>query len=148
MKNDDRSIYEMEIKPFTQVAIIISTALVLMLSWLAARELGIDLKQRTPWLISSGLMLFFGLFNSVFSLSATDRMRYWRDSIFGYIVLGFGGGFLAWLFSGLTIDEAGAFKWMYFIFTFSFITFLTIINIMRKIVDLAQKQDKRLRGEE
>lgn len=148
IKNEETSIFEREIAPLYQVAIVIGLAVTLMVIWKLCMISGLELKQRTPWLISSSLMLFFGLFNSVFSLTAHERFKYWRDSIYGYLLLGFIGGGLAWLFSGLTINEAGAFKWMYFIFTFSFIIFLTIINLMRKIVELAQKEDRRLRGEE
>lgn len=148
IENSDASIFEKNIPPLMQAGIVLVTALVFMLCWKAAVHFGVDLRQRTPWLISSALMLFFGLFNSVFSLSAEKRFVYWRDSIYAYILLGVLGGLMAWGFSGLTIDEAGSFKWMYFIFTFSFIIFLTIINLMRKIVELAQKQDRRLRGEE
>jgi hypothetical protein len=148
IENSDASIFEKNIPPLMQAGIVLVTALVFMLCWKAAVHFGVDLRQRTPWLISSALMLFFGLFNSVFSLSAKKRFVYWRDSIYAYALLGVLGGLMAWGFSGLTIDEAGSFKWMYFIFTFSFIIFLTIINLMRKIVELAQKQDRRLRGEE
>ena len=148
IENSDASIFEKNIPPLMQAGIVLVTALVFMLCWKAAVHFGMDLRQRTPWLISSALMLFFGLFNSVFSLSAEKRFIYWRDSIYAYVLLGVLGGLMAWGFSGLTIDEAGSFKWMYFIFTFSFIIFLTIINLMRKIVELAQKQDRRLRGEE
>ena len=148
IENSDASIFEKNIPPLMQAGIVLVNALVFMLCWKVAVHFGVDLRQRTPWLISSALMLFFGLFNSVFSLSAEKRFVYWRDSIYAYILLGVLGGLMAWGFSGLTIDEAGSFKWMYFIFTFSFIIFLTIINLMRKIVELAQKQDRRLRGEE
>jgi hypothetical protein len=138
----------MEITPTKQAGIILAMMLVFNLLWVIATSAGVDLEQRFPWLIATALMLFFGLFNSVFSLTSSDRMAYWRNSIIAYAVICASGGVLAWLFSGLTMDEAGAFKWMYFIMTFSFITFLTIVNLMRKIVDIAQKQDKRLRGEE
>ena len=138
----------MEITPVKQVAIILAMMVIFNLLWVIASSAGVELEQRFPWLIATALMLFFGLFNSVFSLVSADRLLYWRNSIIAYIVICATGGLLAWLFSGLTMDEAGAFKWMYFIMTFSFITFLTIVNLMRKIVDIAQKQDKRLRGEE
>lgn len=148
MEQDSRSIYQMEIKPWRQVVIILGMMVSIMLLWMGANAAGAGLEQRFPWLTVTALMLFFGLFNSVFSLTSADRMKYWRDSIFAYITICTVGGGLAWLFSGLTITEAGAFKWMYFIITFSFITFLSIVNMMRKIVEIAQKQDSRLRGED
>jgi hypothetical protein len=58
------------------------------------------------------------------------------------------GGLLAYLISGLSIDEAGSYKWILFIFTFCYILFLSIVRAMKKIVTIAQKQDKRLRGED
>lgn len=148
MENSETSIFEKNISPLIQAASVIALAIVAMSLWKLGSQLGVETKQRTPWLISSSLMLFFGLFNSVFSLASKNRFTYWRNSLYAYVLLGIIGGLLAWAFSGLTINEAGAFKWMYFIFTFSFIVFLTIINLMRKIVEIAQKQDKKLRGEE
>ena len=58
------------------------------------------------------------------------------------------GGLLAHYISGLSMDEAGHFRWLYICFTFTFLVFLSIVNLMRKIVDIAKRQDARLRGEE
>ena len=54
---------------------------------------------------------------------------------------------MSWAFSGLTIDEAGSFRWLYVVFTMGYIILLAIVRSMRRIVAMAQKQDKRLRGE-
>ena len=145
---ENQSIFDRNIRPLVQCTIVLGLALIMMICWKIANSFGMELKQRTPWLISSSLMLFFGLFNSVFSITTKNRLTYYRDSVYSYVILGVLGGLLAWLFSGLSIDEAGAFKWMYIIFTFSFVVLLTIVNLMRKIVELAQRQDRKLRGEE
>lgn len=137
------SIYAKALSPVRQLLIVLAIELVLMIiSWAAGDVMPAEL----PWTISLGLLLFFSLFNTIFSVAAQDRMRYWRDSIFSYVGLMVLGGLMAWAFSGLTISEAGAFRGMYLIITFCFILFLTIINLIRKFVEIAQREDHRLRG--
>ena len=65
-----------------------------------------------------------------------------------FIALLVGGGFLAYLVSGVTIDEAGSFRWLYVVLTMGYLIFLAIVQSMKRIVDIAIQQDKRLRNEE
>jgi hypothetical protein len=58
------------------------------------------------------------------------------------------GGGMAWGFSGVALQEAGSISWILFVFSFGYLVFLSIVNLMRFVVELAQKQDKGLRGEE
>ena len=102
----------------------------------------------SPWEIMASCVLFFALVNCVFSLQAKSLLIYWRNSIFSFAGLLFLGGGLAWLFSGVPIKEAGSISWILFVFSFGYLIFLSIVNIMRFVVELAQRQDKRLTGEE
>jgi len=82
------------------------------------------------------------------SISALDQNKYWMQSIIGYVGIVVLGGVLAYFFSGVNMDEVGAYKLIYMIFTLGYVILLGVVRSMRKIVKIAQEQDKRLRGED
>ena len=71
-----------------------------------------------------------------------------KPGVFAFAILLVIGGLLAWAFSGVSIYEAGTVSWLYFVLTFGYLVFLSIVNLIKFLVKLAQKQDKSLRGEE
>ena len=101
-----------------------------------------------PWTIAASFTLLFAVMNSVLSLGASDQNKYWGNSIIAYMAVVVAGGFIAWLVSGQNIYEAKSFRWIYIVFTFGYLLFLSIVRLMRKIVQIAQDQDARLRGED
>ena len=149
MNNWDNSVYARNISPFLQASLVLGLIILFMVLsyFLLYFEVG-GVKQGAPWTVFATFMLFYALINSVLSISAVSRNKYWLHSIISYVILGIVGGGLAYLFSGLSIDDAGSYRWILLIFTFCYILFLSIVRAMKKIVTIAQKQDKRLRGEE
>lgn len=144
-----QSIFQKEIHPIYQAgaAIALNTIGILIFSGT------IDFENSPSdavvlWEISFSILLAFMLFNSVFSIAYNNRVKYFRDSIFCFMAVAALGGVLAHYMSGMSMDEAGHFRWLYLCFTFTFLVFLSIVNLMRKIVDIAKRQDARLRGEE
>lgn len=136
-------------KPVFQLAIIL--VIMVLLTGIIHYTMSPEQRELSPnsaWEIMASCVLFFGLVNCVFSLQAKTLVTYWRNSIFSFIGLLLIGGGLAWLISGVPLNEAGSISWILFVFSFGYLVFLSIVNIMRFVVDLAQKQDKRLRGEE
>lgn len=105
-------------------------------------------KPNIYWINTIAFLLVYSIFNSILSLISADQNKYWGQSIATFIGVAVVGGILAYLFSGLTIDEAGSFRWLYMVFAMGYIIFLALVRTIRKIVQIAQKQDKRLRGEE
>lgn len=145
----EKSIFEYKVSPFLQAGAIIAVILVFNLgSFLIGKTGLVDVDAGTPWLISSSFTLFFAIFNSVLSLSTDNQNQYWSQSIMAYGLVVVVGAGIAFLVSGTNMDAVGTYKWLYVVFTIGYILFLSIIRTMRKIVLLAQKQDKRLRGEE
>lgn len=143
-----QSIFQKEIHPTYQagVAIVLNVLAVFILNST------IDVSANPAdgiilWEISFSILLGFMLFNSVFSIPYNNRMQYFRDSIFCFMAVAGVGGVLAHYLSGLSMDEAGHFRWLYIVFTFTYLIFISIVNLMRKIVDIAKRQDARLRGE-
>lgn len=106
-----------------------------------------DSQSNMPWVFVLAMTLFYALFNSIFGLKSQKPVRYFGHSIYSYVGLLVVGSLLAWLFSGLTIDEAGSFRWLYVVLTFGYIIFIVISRLMKQIVEIAMKQDDRLRGE-
>ncbi len=136
-------------KPIFQLAsILVLFVLLVGLLYIAMSEEERALSPNTAWEIMASCVLFFSLVNCVFSLQSKSVTTYWRDSIFSFMGLLVIGGALAWLFSGVSLKDAGSISWILFVFSFGYLIFLSIANIMKFVVELAQKQDKRLRGEE
>jgi hypothetical protein len=147
--NDTSSIDYKKATPIKQGLVVIALILIFDLFSLAG-GVGEDgfFKPSIFWINTIAFLLVYSLFNSILSLSSEDQNKYWGQSIATFAGICIIGGVLAYLFSGLTIDEAGSFRWLYMVFGMGYIIFLAMIRTIRKIVEIAQKQDKRLRGEE
>ncbi len=133
--------------PILQLGLI----LLLMLVFMTIAQLtNIETSQYNTgaWEVMAAFVLFYTLVNCVFSLQSKDIMTYFRNSVFCFIGLLVLGSGLAYLFSGVSLNEAGSMKWILMVFSIGYLVFLSIVNLMRFIVELAQRQDKRLRGEE
>jgi beta-lactamase regulating signal transducer with metallopeptidase domain len=128
--------------PIMQAGMTLIFALVLMLvlqlvKWSGAAVIG----NRNFWIIAGTAILTFALFNSVLSLSTKDMNKYWVQSTASYAVLMVACGGLAYLFSAMTINQAGSFRWIFMVLTFGYLLFLSMMRFMRKIVQIAQKED-------
>jgi hypothetical protein len=123
------------------VLCILSTAMVVLFVLKTTGTMDVD--NRAFWVIGGASTLFFGLFNSIISLGASDMNVYWFRSTSSYTVLMVASGCLAFLFSGLKMEEAGSFKFIYMVLTFGYLLFLSIMRFMRKIVQLAQIEDEK-----
>jgi len=101
-----------------------------------------------PWICVCAMMLFYAMLNTVMSIPHKDLGTYWWKSIVGYLLLGGLGGLVAYGASGLTIDEAGSARWLYVVFSFGYLVFISIIQFIKLIVSLAQKQDDIIHGKQ
>ncbi len=143
------SLFEKQIPPHYQFVVILGLAVVLMLfSSLLPTAPYASTAGIMPWVVLCGMILFFALINSILSFSATDGSKYWMQSVFSFGALLIVGGILAWAISGVSINEAGSVRWIYFVLTFGYLVFLSIVNLIKFFVALARRQDSRLRGEE
>jgi hypothetical protein len=72
----------------------------------------------------------------------TDHVsnNYWGISIFVYVSLAVLSGLIAYLASNLSVYEAGSYKFIYFVITFGYLVFISIMGFMKKIVAFAQKE--------
>ncbi len=145
----DDSWFARDIDPKWQAIIILAAIPSLtFLFWLPSLLGAFAVSSHLAWTVSAAMTLFYAVINSILSLSTKDQVRYWGRSIGGYAAVVIIGGLFSYVVTGLSIYEAKSFAWIYVVFSFVYLVFLTIVSLMRKIVTIAQKQDKRMRGEE
>lgn len=143
------SIFEKDVNPLHQAGVALFFCLLFNLIWWGTRASGLmEFKQNFPWQNILSFLLLYAVANSILSFPAKEVMKYYSGSIFGFMALASLGGGMAYLFSGLSMEEAGSIKWVYFVFTFGYLVFISIVQMMRKIIEMAQRQDKKLSGDE
>lgn len=126
--------------PFVQAGISIALGLFFMLTCLLF-ESTLALRPERPWVFASTFLLFYSIFNVVFSLNAENAEKYWTQAIIGFVLCVGGLGVLAYLISGLGMNDAGSFKWIFIVITISYLIFMSIVRAMKGIVDFAQKEE-------
>jgi hypothetical protein len=149
MTPDNKSLLDVNIHPFRQALVVLGLAIVLMV---LSKFMPVSPYSKTshlmPWVAMCGSVLFYALANSVLGLSASSYPLYWMHSIIGFAGLLIVGGLIAWQMSGVGIYDAGSVSWIYVVFTLGYLVFLSIVNLIKFFVFLAERSDKRLRGEE
>lgn len=48
---------------------------------------------------------------------------------------------MAWLTSGIAIGQAGSYKFIYLVVSVGFLVFLSLINMVKKIVNFAEREE-------
>lgn len=140
--NSQGSIFDRAVDPIYQALLCLGAGLVMMLVGKFLNFIGVtSVSDRFPWLTSAAFILFFALFNSVYSLSAKSTTKYWGRSIYSFLGLAVVSGLMAYLFSSIPINEAGSYRWIYFVLTLGYLVFLTIVTLMRTIVEFAQREE-------
>lgn len=128
--------------PPQQAGLVFSGALVLMLGGVLLDKMKLfAMDPLYPWTIATAFMLFFALFNSLSSLQSNSFSKYWGASMYSYLALGVASGLAAWLLSGIPLNEAQSYKFIYIVITFGFLVFLSMVNLMRKIVNFAEREE-------
>lgn len=142
MQDPKVSIFEKAIDPVIQAAIAFGGGLVFIIISKFINAIGLmSVSVKFPWMTAAAFLLLFALFNSLYSLTAKSMMKYWGRSIYSFMGLAACSGFSAYLFSSLTISEAGSYRWIFFVVTFGYMVFLSLMAFLRKIVEFAQKEE-------
>ena len=100
-----------------------------------------EFKDYFPWIISASFLLFFSVLNSLFSLSSDDINKYWIRSIISYLGLAIVLSALSYLASSVAFNDAGTIRWIFYVLTFVYLVFLSILNFMKKIVSFAEREE-------
>jgi hypothetical protein len=131
--------------PYRQAGLAFGVMLILNLIFLTLQwmNIGAWIPERMAWILAASFLLLFGLFNALVLLSTGNLGKYWSQSVFSYAAFALLGGLLAMLVSGISLPNAGSFRWIYLVISFSYLIFLSIGGLMKIIVELAQRADTR-----
>ncbi len=100
-----------------------------------------------PWIVTTAMMLCFVILNSLVALRIEPIVPYWSKSVMLYLgLLAFSYGW-CYLLSGKHIDDVGSIRWLWFVLTMVYMIFFAIARTIKGIIDIANKQDEKLRGE-
>ncbi|MDP4710054.1 MAG: hypothetical protein NWR67_06225 [Saprospiraceae bacterium] len=142
MKPASDSIFQKALNPFVQAAITLGLSLFMLLSSKLVNLTGIvTVSDRFPWTTAATFILFFAIFNSVFSLTAADTRKYWGRSMYAFLGVVLVSGGLAYLFSSISLNDAGSYRWIFFVLSFGYLVFISIMVMARKIVEFAQREE-------
>ena len=100
------------------------------------------------WIVATAMILFFVILNAIVALRIEPIMPYWGTSLITYVaLLAFGYGW-CFVLTGKHIDEVGNFRWLWLVLTLVYLVFFIIARTMKRIVDVALRQDEKIREEE
>ncbi len=123
------------------LAVLLIAYTIMVIGWLFNRFQPENSDPLFCWSIGAAFMLFFAMMNSVLSLRADSFMKYWQASMYSYMLLALGTALVAWGLSGIPINDAGSYRWIYMVISIGFIVFLTMVNFMKTIVKFAEKEE-------
>lgn len=134
------------VHPIVQAILLILVATLVMLVARGIDAINLmDIKQTFPWMSAAAFLLFYAIVNSIFRFSPDRPKNYVLWSIGAFIFLAAGNSAAAWLLSGLSIDEAGSFRWIYFTFFIGMLVFLSIVGMMQFIITIMNEEEARMK---
>jgi cation transport ATPase len=139
MLNQNTSFFSQYQPPYLQAAVGLGSMLIFML---LGKISGMNITFH--WTAAGAVLLMFSVFNSVNSFTAKNMLTYYRDSIFSYMALVGLGSLMAYFFSSVTINEAGTFKWIFFMITLSYFGFIGIVSFIRFIISVLETEQEKL----
>lgn len=104
---------------------------------------GIQFESRLPWTLNIAFLFLFSIYNVVLGLLYSTGYRYWTYSISCFVGLAFLSAWSAKWLSHLSMDEAGSYRWLYFVFFIVYFLIMMITLAIRKIVSVAEQDDHR-----
>jgi len=142
MKNTESSIYDKAYDPILQAGLVLALVLSVTILGKLVNAIGImNVSDQFPWTTATSFLLFYAIINSVVSLTSEDLNKYWGRSMVSFAVLAAISAGVAYFFSALSLEEIGPYKWIYFVLTFGYLVFLSILGFMKRIVDFAERED-------
>lgn len=129
-------------KPQTQVLAVYVIILFIMVCAFAIQIMTTDVvSPKFYWLTTTAMMLFYSVGNSIGCLVSKNMNIYFRDSVYSFAVLAIAAGYTAFLFSRMSIFEAGSYSWLFKVVFFVYLVFMSLVRFMKVIVDFAQKEE-------
>lgn len=97
--------------------------------------------ERFPWLSAASFLFMFAIMNSLTLLTTKEQGKYYSQSIMSFLGLAAGLAFIAYLFSSLSIWDAGSYSWIYIVLAIGYGVFFGIILMMKNVVEFAQREE-------
>ncbi len=143
--NPDNSFFAKAMNPFIIAGIALAGALLFMILGKLTNAMGVtQLSERFPYVSAGSFLLLFAVYNAVFSLNSEDLNKYWFKSMAAYALLVAGSAALAFAISGLWMP--GTFGWIFSILTFGYLTFLSIMGMVKRVFTIVKKEDEQMHG--
>lgn len=141
--NIPKGIIEKIKSPFIQALIIwilflLSNGVVMILN-----ANGFGAEERLPWTFAIAFLLLYMVYNAIIGLLSNKIKRYWLYSIYAFAALMFINSFCANRISGLPMDEAGTYRWLFFVFCPVYLFFIVMVSLIKKVVEIAEREDTR-----
>lgn len=128
--------------PIIQALITLGGVILVILASKLVKLTGmLEVPERFPWMTAASFLLCFALFNSVFSVSSKDIIKYWSKSIYSFMGLAFSSGFLAYFFSAKALFDAGSYWWIFIVVAIGYLVFLGMMAFIRFVVEFAQREE-------
>jgi len=106
-----------------------------------------SLEKMDIWTLTTAMLLFYIIFNIALGMNQQHKLIYYRDSVYGYVFLVAIGIIVGKFISGISVFEAKTYSWIIFVFSLVYILFLSLVSLIRKIVEIALRQEQKLRNE-
>ncbi len=119
----------------------VAFGVVFMLISLLCPKLGIDVDPTFPWMVVAAFALLFAISSSFYVAFNTNFNAYFYKALASYLGLILLLSFLAYFLTGISIGDAGFYKWIIYVISFCFMVFLSLVNAVKRIVDFAQKEE-------
>jgi hypothetical protein len=104
---------------------------------------GYGAEKRLPWTLAIAFLLLYMVYNAIIGLVSVKIKRYWLYSIYSFAALMFINSFCANRISGLPMDEAGTYRWLFFVFCPVYLFFIVMVSLIKKVVEIAEREDTR-----
>jgi len=143
-KKSMNELFEKSVPPVYQALVAYGGIIILSLMVKLGQLIGIVSPSfMTIWILTTAILLLFGIFNSLFCLAAPSIGHYWSRSIFSYAGLAIMSALTAWLFTSVSIGDAATFKWLFLVVTVGYLVFLSVVGFIRIIIEIARRKDTR-----
>ena len=147
MDKDNKVIMFLE-KPTNQALLVLAMIVVFTLLDYFLPHVNTLLEVNSgSWIVATAMIFFFVILNSLIALRIVNIVPYFSRSIVLYVALLVISYGWCYLLSGKHIDEVGSFRWLWFVLTITYMVFFSIARSVKRVVDIADKQDEKLRGE-
>ena len=122
--------------------ILLLTIFVILMS-MAIEAVGLfTFSPEFPWTVATAFLLLYAIFVSIMLLRTTTVLRkFWNQSMIAFMGLAMSNALFATAISGKSIGEVGSFKFLYLVVSIGFLVFISIVNMTRKIVNYAEKEE-------